>query len=152
MALRAICKYYTLLTIPPSCSVITKCPFLSQAKHPYPAMILWDPPSSAEALPIICTLWGLSADSNGVAASHFAPWQPEANHQGRLIVRHRFYLFSTPCFITHPCFNIPDPCHPHLSDPTSCDLPVWDIIHHDSLSIKAMTFCTIPQFWYQLRS
>ena len=65
------------------------------------------------------------------------PWQPEANHQGRLIIHHQFYLFSTPCFIIRPCFIIPDPRLPHLPDPMSRDLPFRTIIHHDFLSIKA---------------
>ena len=42
-------------------------------------MILQDPPSLAEVSPNTCTSWGLSADSNGVAVSHSAPQQPEAN-------------------------------------------------------------------------
>ena len=62
---------------------------------------------------------------------------PDTNHQGRLFTHHQFYLFSTPCFIICPCFIIPDPHLPCLSDPTSCDLLFWTIIHCDFLSIKA---------------
>ena len=127
----------TTHSIPPLCSVITKRPFLLQAKHPYPAMLLQDPPSSAEASPNTHTLWGLSMDGNRVAAAHSMPWQPEVNHQGRLIIHHQFYLFSTPCFIIRPCFIIPNPRLPHLSDPMSHDFTLWTIIHHDFLSIKA---------------
>ena len=68
--------------------------------------------------------------------------QPSAHLHHNQVTRSQPSKVKSPssvsiCFlplpITHPCLNIPDPCHPRLSDPRSCDFLVQIIIHPWSL-------------------
>ena len=70
-----------------------------------------------------------------------------------LITLHHFPFISYPFSITCSCFNFPDPHHHCLVDPRSHDLPISDYYSSIfSLVQKQHHSCTIPQFWYQLRS
>ena len=91
---------------------------------PSPAMISIDPPVSAEALIITCGLCIISIGRN--KAAMFYPSAPRTWVTGSQPSRKNNSPSSVSiCFlplpITHPCFNIPDPHHPHLTDPRSHD-------------------------------
>ena len=69
-----------------------------------------------------------------------APWWPEVNHSGRLITHHQFPFIPYPFSVTCPCFNIPDPHHPCLSDPRSHDFSGLDY-YSSIVSVRATLKC-----------
>ena len=67
---------------------------LCRSQAPRPTMISTDPPVPAKALIITRRLAGISIDGSTTAALDpfwfSAPWQPEANYVGRIILHHQF--------------------------------------------------------------
>ena len=96
---------------------------------PCPAMISIIPPCSAETLTISRKPSIISKDGNEVAPLYLlAPCTLVTRSQ----VYWRDHSPSTvsiqflPLLLTCPCFNTPDPHHPRLLDPRSCDLSSSD--------------------------
>ena len=103
---------------------------LQQSAHlccnqaPGPATISVNPPVLAETLIIPHRLCIISVDGNEVAMFY-----PSALHT--LATGSQLYrkdhspslvsIYFLPLLLTHPCFNTPDPHHPCLLDPRSCD-------------------------------
>ena len=79
---------------------------------------------SAEALIITHRLCIISVDGNKAATFYLLALHTLATGSQPSRKVNSPSLVST-CFlplpIIHPCFNTPDPCHPHVSDPRSCD-------------------------------
>ena len=99
--------------------------FIRHNQAPCPATISVDPPVSAETLIITHRLCIISVGGNEVAA--FYPFSLHTLVTGSQLCRKDHSpssvpLYFSPLFLTCPCFNTPDPHHPHLLDPRSCDL------------------------------
>ena len=96
---------------------------------PCPATISINPPCLAEMLTISHKPRIISKDSNEVAMFYLSA--PCTLATGSQVYWKDHYPSTVsiqflPLLLTHPCFNTPDPHHPHLLDPRSCDLSSSD--------------------------
>ena len=102
---------------------------LHHNQAPCPATISIDLPVSAEALIITRRLCIISIDGNEVAMFYLSALRtPATGSQPSRKVNSPSSVstYFLPLPIIRPCFNTPDPRHPHVSNPRSHDLSSLD--------------------------